>query len=143
MDRADRHSWRWSLLLLLVLALPLASKESLPLSEQLAQLEQLDESEWGIRNGCVLLSRVRQMTFIDDQHALLKLSGNRRARLTLASDCPGIAANGYLLINRSGRLCSRFDSVAVLDNSFGGARAGQRCAIESIAPEVELEQDGG
>lgn len=117
-----------------------AANQQPTLAERLASLEQLDAGDWGIRNGCILLSRVRQMTFIDDQTAQLTLTGNRQAVLRLARECPGIASSGYVLINRSGRLCARFDAVAVLDSRLGGARAGLRCQIESIAPQLALDR---
>ena len=43
--------------------------------ENLAILEgELDPREWGIRSGCINKNRIRSIRFIDDQHAILKLS---------------------------------------------------------------------
>lgn len=111
------------------------------LAERLAQLDQLEPSDWGIRNGCVMLSRVRSMQFIDDQTAMLELPAGKQAVLRLAKECAGVARNGYLLINRDGRLCARFDAVAAIDSSFGGVRSGPRCQIESIQPHLSLERE--
>ncbi len=111
------------------------------LAERLAQLDQLEPSDWGIRNGCLMLSRVRSMQFTDDQTAILELPAGKQAVLRLAKPCAGVARNGYLLINRDGRLCARFDAVAAIDNGFGGMRGGMRCQIESIQPHLGLERE--
>lgn len=132
---------RWPFAVTLILAavtLP-GFAEPTGMAERLRQLDNVDPSDWGIRNGCVMLSRVRSINFVDDQTAILELPGNKQAVLRLVRECQGIARNGYALINRDGRLCARFDSVAVVDSGFGSIRTGMPCQVESIEPHLGLE----
>ena len=131
----------WLTLFSLSVGIQAAANDEAPLSmaDRLAQLDKLDPSQWGIHNGCILLSRVRQINFTDDQTALLKLSGSKQAILRLHRECPGIAKQGFALINRSGRLCERFDSVAVVGGSLSSTGLSARCSIESISPHPGLQ----
>lgn len=115
------------------------SETELSMVDRLAQLDKLDSSQWGIHNGCIRLSRVVQINFIDDQTALLKLRGSKQAILRLQRECPGIAKQGFALINRSGRLCEGFDSVAVVGDSFSSTGLSVGCLIDSISPHPGLQ----
>lgn len=102
--------------------------------EQLQGIDELNPRDWGIRNGCISMSRVRSIDFVDDQKALISLSGKKKkALLTLRRECRGIESNGFVHQSRSGDICARFDSLKVI-------RSGFTCQIESIEPYVELEE---
>lgn len=104
------------------------------LKTQLDNLEKLDPRKWGIRNGCISLSRIRSINFTDDQTAIVKMTGRKKALLSLRRECRGIRTNGFVHSTRGDTLCARFDVLRVVDS-------GSICRIESIVPYVELEED--
>jgi hypothetical protein len=52
--------------------------------------DSIDVSDWKIRNGCVMLRRIKRIRFVDDQTALLSMRGKKQIVLRLQRNCPGI-----------------------------------------------------
>lgn len=101
--------------------------------EQLSALEDVNEAEWGIRNGCINLRHVGNFDFRDDRHAVVTMkSGKKKILMTLRRSCQGIRHDGFVISTRTNQLCERFDSVTAM---WGGAV----CNIESFQPVVMLE----
>ena len=98
--------------------------------DKLEEIEGLDYKDWGIRNGCISRSRIRNIRFIDDQTAIIKMMGKKKILLTMRRECHGIAREGYISRVRGGQLCAKFDRFEVIDRGIS-------CAIESLEPYVE------
>ena len=98
--------------------------------EKLEQIEGVDYKDWGIRNGCISRSRIRNIHFIDDQSAIIKMTGKKKILLTMRRECHGIAREGYISRVRGGQLCAKFDRFEVIDRGIS-------CAIKSLEPYVE------
>jgi len=100
--------------------------------DRLKNISEVDPKEWGIRNGCINLRRIKNIRFVDDQSAVIEMRGNKKALLRLRRECPGIKREGFLHEARSGQLCARFDRLEVLNRGFP-------CSIESIEPYFDVE----
>ena len=106
------------------------AKNTSSVIEKLEQIEGVDYKDWGIRNGCISRSRIRNIHFIDDQSAIIKMMGKKKILLTMRRECHGIAREGYISRVRGGQLCAKFDRFEVIDR-------GMSCAIKSLEPYVE------
>ena len=120
-----------------------ASKANTPevasLTDQLKAIEdEVNPTAWNIRGGCVTLSRVKRIKFLDDQTALLSVRNRNPDRkkiiLKLRRECPGIKRNGYIHQTAGRRLCAGFDRFIVMGSS------GYSCRIESLEPYVNIEE---
>ena len=100
--------------------------------DRLKNISEVDPKEWGIRNGCINLRRIKNIRFVDDQSAVIEMRGNKKALLRLRRECPGIKREGFLHEARSGQLCARFDRLEVRNRGFP-------CSIESIEPYFDVE----
>ena len=100
--------------------------------DRLKNISEVDPKEWGIRNGCINLRRIKNIRFVDDQSAVIEMRGNKKALLRLRRECLGIKSEGFAHQARGGKLCARFDHLEVLDRGFP-------CSIESIEPYFEVE----
>jgi hypothetical protein len=99
---------------------------------RLKNLSDVDPREWGIRNGCISLRRIKNIRFVDDQSAVIEMRGKKKALLRLRRECRGIKSEGFAHQARGGQLCARFDHLEVLNRGFP-------CTIESIEPYLEVE----
>ena len=104
--------------------------------ERVKGISDLNPADWGIRNGCISLLRVKNIRFVDDQSAVIKLRGKKKALLRLRRECPGIKREGFIYHSHGRQLCARFDQFEVIDR-------GIPCSIESIEPYVEVASDSG
>ena len=104
--------------------------------DRLKGISDLNPADWGIRNDCISLLRVKNIRFVDDQSAVIELRGNKKALLRLRRECPGIKREGFIHRSDGRRLCARFDQFEVIDR-------GIPCSIESIEPYVEVASDSG
>jgi len=103
------------------------------LMARLGEIDPIDEKKWGIHKGCLDLSRIKKIRFIDDQSAIISLGGKKKAILRLGSVCTGIKSHGYMLIRKDAKVCERFSRFKALD---GGMYS---CRVAAIDPYVELE----
>ncbi len=106
------------------------AKNTSSVIEKLEKIEGVDFADWGIRNGCISRSRIRNIHFIDDQSAIIKMMGKKKILLTMRRECHGIAREGYISRVRGGQLCAKFDRFEVIDRGIS-------CAIKSLEPYVE------
>ena len=104
--------------------------------DRLKGISNLNLADWGIRNGCISLVRVKSIRFVDDQSAVIELKGKKKALLRLRRECPGIKREGFIHRSHGRQLCARFDQFEVIDR-------GIPCSIESIEPYVEVVPDSG
>ena len=104
--------------------------------DRLKGISDLNPADWGIRNDCISLLRVKNIRFVDDQSAVIELRGNKKALLRLRRECPGIKREGFIHRSHGRQLCARFDQFEVIDR-------GIPCSIESIEPYVEVASDSG
>jgi hypothetical protein len=100
--------------------------------ERLKNIGDIDPVEWGIRNNCIALRRIKHIRFVDDQSAIIEMRGNKKALLRLRRECRGIKSEGFLHKARGGSLCVRFDRLEVQNR-------GMTCSIESIEPYFVVE----
>ena len=70
------------------------TKESQEISiiDRLNAINGVNARDWGIRNGCISLSRIRSINFIDDQSAVIQLGRNKEIILRLRRECRGIGS---------------------------------------------------
>lgn len=99
--------------------------------ENIQAIDDIEPSQWGIRNGCIYVDKIRNIRFLDDQLAVVYLRGKKRLLLRLSKECRGIKDQGFSYEVRGGQLCPRFDR-------FTPAKNGIPCEIESIEPYVKL-----
>lgn len=109
-----------------------AVETEMSLTDKVKQIGDVDPAQYGIRNGCVSLSRIRSINFIDDQTAIVSMRGRKKILLRLRRECHGIEYNGFVHQTRGQDLCARFDSLRVM-------RTGTQCQIESLEPYIEVE----
>ncbi|MDM3870303.1 DUF6491 family protein [Porticoccus sp. W117] len=93
----------------------------------------LDPKKWGIHSGCINTNRIRSMNFVDDQSAILKISGKKYILMTLARPCRGVRRRGISYETRTGKLCERFDRITSLET-------GASCQIKSFEPYLLPEE---
>jgi hypothetical protein len=95
--------------------------------------DSIDVSDWKIRNGCVMLRRIKRIRFVDDQTALLSMRGKKQIVLRLQRNCPGIKNTGFMHRTVGSRLCSGFDRFTVMGTGYS-------CRVESLEPYIEIEE---
>ncbi|MDG1164703.1 MAG: hypothetical protein P8N61_04965 [Porticoccaceae bacterium] len=103
------------------------------LMARLGEIDPIDEKKWGIHKGCLDLSRIKKISFIDDQSAIISLGGKKKAILRLGSVCTGIKSHGFMLIRNNAKVCERFTRFKAL---VGGMSS---CIVAAIDPYVEIE----
>jgi hypothetical protein len=96
---------------------------------------KLDPKDWGIRNGCVSRSRIRHISFIDDEKAIVDMMGKKKILLTMRRECRGIKRDGYITYVKGNQLCARFDRFQVIDSGISCAVGSLEPFIEPVAPE--------
>ena len=101
---------------------------------------EVDPAAWNIRNGCVVLRRIKRIKFVDDQTALMSMRGKNQGRnkiiLRLRRECPGIRYSGYVHRTSGLRLCAGFDRFSVMGSGFS-------CRVESLEPYIDIEEPKG
>jgi hypothetical protein len=111
------------------------TKESQEISiiDRLNAINVVYARDWGIRNGCISLSRIRSINFIDDQSAVIQLGRNKEIILRLRRDCRGIGSEAFIYKTRGHQLCERFDSFRLVTSE-------RDCFIQSIQPYLKIEE---
>ena len=111
------------------------TKESQEISiiDRLNAINGVNARDWGIRNGCISLSRIRSINFIDDQSAVIQLGRNKEIILRLRRDCRGIGSEAFMYKTRGHQLCERFDSFRLVTSE-------RDCFIQSIQPYLKIEE---
>jgi len=111
------------------------TKESQEISiiDRLNAINGVNARDWGIRNGCISLSRIRSINFIDDQSAVIQLGRNKEIILRLRRECRGIGSEAFIYKTRGHQLCERFDSFRLVTSE-------RDCFIQSIEPYLKIEQ---
>ena len=104
-------------------------------SQEKADDYDLDPTKWGIQNNCIHTNRIRKMTFVDQQTALITISRKKTILMTLDRRCPGVDRSGVSYESRNGMLCARFDHIVSLDTKIS-------CRIKSFEPYLLPEGDG-
>lgn len=99
--------------------------------DQLKAIDAVEPMDWGIRNGCIDLQKIRAISFRDDQLAIIDLRRQRQAVLKLKRECRGIAQQGFTIQTRSDQLCERFTQLIQAKSTIS-------CEIESIEPHIRL-----
>ena len=100
--------------------------------ERVASIGKVSPSKYGIRNGCILESRIRSIRFKDDQIAIVDVGRKKQVLIQLRAECDGIKSEGFMYESRNGKLCPRFDSFKVIGRSLP-------CIIDSIEPYINIE----
>ncbi len=94
--------------------------------------EQADEASaeslraWGISGNCIDSRRMRNVRFLDDESAVIRMTGGREVLMTLERRCPGIRSRGFLHETSINKLCTS-DPLRVIDTGFV-------CMIRSFEP---------
>ena len=100
--------------------------------ERMHAIEDVDPKAYGVRRGCVSLSRIKHIRFQDDQNAIIDLGRGKKLLLRLHRECTGIKDKGFEYESRSGQLCAKFAYFNVIGRSM-------HCTLESITPYVNIE----
>lgn len=101
--------------------------------DRLHAIDQVDGRDWGIRNGCISLNRIRKINFVDDQSAVVTLGRGKEVILRLRQACRGIRSEAFIYRTRGHQLCERFDSLRLVSSE-------RDCFIQSIEPYVKIEE---
>ena len=112
-----------------------ATEESQEISiiDRLRAIDEVNGRDWGIRNGCISLNRIRSINFIDDQSAVIQLGRNKEVILRLRRECRGIGSEAFIYKTRGHQLCERFDSLRLVTTE-------RDCLIQSIEPYLKIEE---
>ena len=105
---------------------------SVSILERMHAIEDVDPKAYGVRRGCVSLSRIKHIRFQDDQNAIIDLGRGKKLLLRLHRECTGIKDKGFEYESRSGQLCAKFAYFNVIGRSM-------HCTLESITPYVNIE----
>ena len=105
---------------------------SVSILERMHAIEGVDPKAYGVRRGCVSLSRIKHIRFQDDQNAIIDLGRGKKLLLRLHRECTGIKDKGFEYESRSGQLCAKFAYFNVIGRSM-------HCTLESITPYVNIE----
>lgn len=115
---------------LVAAAIMSAAAEPLP---DVVTFDDVDPALWGIHNGCIAANRIRHVNIVDNQSALIEMTGGKKILMKFKKRCSGIKQHGFVHTSRNNRFCARFDSLRVLET-------GGLCLVESLEPFVELEE---
>jgi hypothetical protein len=105
---------------------------SVSILERMHAIEGVDPKAYGVRRGCVSLSRIKHIRFQDDQNAIIDLGRGKELLLRLRRECTGIKDKGFEYESRSGQLCARSSYFNVIGRSM-------HCPLESITPYINIE----
>ena len=109
-----------------------SAEGSVSILERMHAIEGVDPKAYGVRRGCVSLSRIKHIRFQDDQNAIIDLGRGKELLLRLRRECTGIKDKGFEYESRSGQLCSRSSYFNVIGRSM-------HCPLESITPYINIE----
>ncbi|MDA9096189.1 hypothetical protein N9J88_07335 [Porticoccaceae bacterium] len=109
-----------------------SAEGSASILERMHAIEDVDPKAYGVRRGCVSLSRIKHIRFQDDQNAIIDLGRGKKLLLRLHRECTGIKDKGFEYESRSGQLCAKFAYFNVIGRSM-------HCTLESITPYVNIE----
>ena len=105
---------------------------SVSILDRMHAIEDVDPKAYGVRRGCVSLSRIKHIRFQDDQNAIIDLGRGKKLLLRLHRECTGIKDKGFEYESRGGQLCAKFAHFNVIGRSM-------HCTLESITPYVNIE----
>ena len=105
--------------------------DSLSIMDKIKNIEPVNPSQWGVHGGCITVQKIRRISFLDDQLAIVYLRGKKQLVLKLRNECQGIAKKGFSYKVKGGQLCPRFDRLKQV-------QSGMKCEIDSIEPYVRL-----
>ena len=109
-----------------------SAEGSVSILDRMHAIEDVDPKAYGVRRGCVSLSRIKHIRFQDDQNAIIDLGRGKGLLLRLHRECIGIKDKGFEYESRSGQLCARSSYFNVIGRSM-------HCTLESITPYVNIE----
>jgi len=109
-----------------------SEQTGLDIMERIAGIGKVNPSKYGIRNGCILTSRIRSIRFKDDQIAIVDVGRKKQVIIKLRAECGGIKSEGFIYKSRDGKLCQRFGTFEVIGRSMP-------CVVDSIEPYVNIE----
>ena len=107
--------------------------QDISIIDRLRAIDDVNGRDWGIRNGCISLRRIRSINFIDDQSAVIQLGRDKEVILRLRRECRGIGSEAFIYKTRGHQLCERFDSLRLVTTE-------RDCLIQSIEPYLKIEQ---
>lgn len=107
--------------------------QEISIIDRLRAIDDVNGRDWGIRNGCISLNRIRSINFIDDQSAVIQLGRDKEVILRLRRECRGIGSEAFIYKTRGHQLCERFDSLRLVITE-------RDCLIQSIEPYLKIEE---
>ena len=107
--------------------------QEISIIDRLRAIDDVNGRDWGIRNGCISLNRIRSINFIDDQSAVIQLGHDKEVILRLRIECRGIGSEVFIYKTRGRQLCERFDSLRLVTTE-------RDCLIQSIEPHLKIEE---
>ena len=107
--------------------------QEISIIDRLRAIDDVNGRDWGIRNGCISLNRIRSINFIDDQSAVIQLGHDKEVILRLRRECRGIGSEVFIYKTRGRQLCERFDSLRLVTTE-------RDCLIQSIEPHLKIEE---
>ena len=102
------------------------------LIEKMQAIDKVDPAKWGIRKDCISIRNIRNISFQDDQSAIIKVGRGKEVLMRLRRECRGIRHEGFIYQARGSRLCARFDRLKLY-------KTGITCQIESFEPYIKVE----
>ena len=108
--------------------------EIMSIIDRIKAIDSDEHSKWGIGTACIAINRIRSISFLDDQIAIVSLRGKKQLVLKLRKECRGISKTGFSYKARGGQLCPRFDRLTQ-------AQSRMTCEIESIDPYFKLVEN--
>ncbi len=102
------------------------------LVERMQAIDEVDPAKWGIRKDCISIRNIRNISFQDDQSAIIKVGRGKEVLMRLRRECRGIRYEGFIYQARGSRLCARFDRLKLY-------KTGITCQIESFEPYIKVE----
>ena len=88
--------------------------------------ETVDETKWGIRNGCITHTRIKRVHFTSNEIGVIELVGGDKVVVTLRNRCSGIRNEGYVHKPVNGKFCEG-DMLRVI-------HYGTVCTVDKIRP---------
>lgn len=92
-----------------------------------------DVAEWGIKNGCIANTRIKQVDFISNHSGIMELSGGRKVMVTMRNNCSGIRNEGYVHKPINGKFCEG-DMLRVI-------HYGTVCIVDTISPYMAASEN--
>lgn len=112
------------------------AEEPVPeLAEHVRPAPEADLSDWGIYHGCISNNRIRDISVLDTNTAILELVNGKKVAMRFMGSCRGIKQYGFVYTARNNQFCAMTHSVRVMET-------GTHCQVESLEPYTEPEPSG-